>query len=495
MSRSYELLPSSIKEELGIIENKSKPTPPDLEDIKYIASGSYGAAVEPAFPNYNTTTGQWVYYPKSISKLFFRKNTKNYAMKQQLLAKNILKNENLRISNYKYKYTKKNIPAKLLPTNILSKMPENLQLVKMPNLGKDIFHYVNIYLNPNKTAEDISILNNIANFPFEKSLKEIMRLIYYVALIKKKGYIHADIKIENILMKEDGKLTLIDYDFFDTKDNFYLKASSRAMFGFYNQPIESFLFYLLNDIDNANIDKINNLDINNLINFYESNIRMKLKVDNYLTTNIPLYKVIGIDIDKSFFYNYLLANLKDFATLYNQNKVSNQPKSIYSYYKDYILEKFDSYNLGLCLFICYYIFYNYMFFENNQTRKDFIYNKLKKFSESDQVTKYLTENYYNLLEELKYNVLYKMIDPVYLQRMGIEDANLTIRSIIQIYSTKINEYLKQVNTNKKNNKTKNTNSKKNTTNNKLNKTLKRTRNTNNDNTNSIKSANSKKSKI
>ena len=466
MSKSYELLPSSIKRELGSIKNTIVAKPPNLEDIQYITSGAYGAAVKPAFPNYNSTTGQWAYYPKSISKLFFRKNTKNYAMKQQLLAKNMLKNENLRISNYKYKYTKKNIPANLLPKNILSKMPENLQIVKMPNLGKDIYHYVNMYLNPNKTAEDISILNNIANFRFEKSLKEIMRLIYYVAIIKKKGYIHADIKIENILMKEDGKLTLIDYDFFDTKDSFYLKASSNNMFGFYNQPIESFLFYLLNDIDNANIDKIKNLDINNLISFYENNIRLKIKVDNYLSTNIPLYEVLGIEINKSFFYKYLLENLKDFATLYNQNKASNQPKSIDSYFKDY--------NLGLCLFICYFVFYNYMFFENKQNRKEFIYNKLTKFSESEQVTNQLTEYYYSLLQAVQYDVLYKMIDPVYSQRMGIEDANSAIRTIIQTYSIKISDYLKQTNT--KNNK----------------KTLKRSRNSNN---NSLKNSNTKKNKI
>lgn len=487
MSSSFGILQNSVKQNIAREFEKQKVSPPDLSDIKFIAQGSFGAAVKPALPNYNETTGQWVHYPENITKIFYKKNTKNNAVKKQRTAKNMLKSNNLRINEYKYnKYTLKNLPQNV-QNKVSSKIKPNtpLQLVRLPNLGNDILNYVqgvqtynqltdnnkNILSKieeNNKKIEKYKLMmqennNNIMNYsekmmrpllniPFSKSLYEFNKLIYNVYVIQYNRYVHGDIKIDNIMMKNDGTLTLIDYDVFDTYDNFYNFMSTKHIkpyldpstpppaieyFGAINNPPESFLFYLLNYIkslidSNSNINSITVDTLKSEINNRPENERnaLLLRINNYIAYNSQF-----IFINEELFYDSLLYNLKMFIILYNNNQ---DKLDISTFFKYYILDKFDVFSLGIALYLAYFAYYFYMFYSESES-KDFLRNKLQTTNMNKTV-----DYYYDLLQYIKREVIDKMILFQY-------DKRLTLKEAFNIFQNKFVEYKKNIQ--QRNNKT------------------------------------------
>jgi serine/threonine protein kinase len=439
MSKSWNSLSPSLKNKISEqITAPAPPTPPppaNLSGTQYIASGAFGAAVKPALPNYNASTGQWVEYPENITKIFFSEIKKNKAVKKQRTAKNLLKNNNLRINDYKYKgYTVKN-----LPLNLQSKLPRSmtpntsLNPVRLPNLGKDIYEYVmglEVYEQYKKV-----IMDPLLNIPFSDSLYEINKLIYNVSVIYTKGYIHGDIKIENIMMKNDGSLTLIDYDHFDTFSNFYnymsqkFKISENPLIeleGFgatFNQPPESFLFYLLDYIEslinnNTNISTITTKDIFQKLKQNPAGNKIFSRITDYVNYNS---KFVLINNEK--FLKNLHENLIIFIEIYKRNKETD----VYNFFEKFFLNKFDVFSLGVALYFCYKVFYSFMFYNEDECKK-IIQNKIEKENINIDV------NYmYIFLNDIKNNIIDKMLDFNYKKRLNLIDA-------FNIYQNKYNEY-------------------------------------------------------
>jgi hypothetical protein len=425
---------------------------PDLSNTRFIAKGAFGAAVKPALPNYNAETGQWIQYPENITKIFYKKNTKNNAVKKQRTAKNMLKSNNLRINEYKYNgYTLKNLPVNIqsrLSSNILPNTP--LQLVRLPNLGHDIFDYKQ-YVETYNTYL-INFIKPLLNISFSKSLYEINKLIYNVLLIQSNNYIHGDIKIENIMIKRDGSLTLIDYDVFGTYDEYYNFMSTKhkkpytdplapppviEYFGSANNPPESFLFYLLNYIEsliysNSNLNSITIDTIKSEINNKPEKEKRALlsRIRNYIDYNSKF-----LSINEELFYDSLLYNLKLFITLYKDN--GNQ-YDIYTFFKYFILNKFDVFGLGVVLYLCYSVYYFYMFYDYNDSIT-FLQNKIN----DDNLNKSVNY-YYNLLNNIKIDVIDKMLLFQYDKRLSLKEAFI-------IFKNKFDEYKRNIQ--QRNNKT------------------------------------------
>jgi hypothetical protein len=463
MTESYGLLPKSSLEEIGTMSLSDSPIKPNLQNRQYIASGAYGATIRPALPNYDAATKQWTEYPEDITKLFFIKKKKNEAVRKQRLLKTVVnknnRNKNLAIHEYSYKnYTFKNLPNSVkseISAKIGSVENTPLHLVRLPNLGHDIFTYVNsIYVGDN------TVMNRLFNIPFNKSIGEIKKILDQIYTLYSEGYLHGDIKIDNLMMKDDGTLTLIDYDFFGKRDEFYnflLSKDSKTSleyFGFTNQPPESFLYFLLNNIntyiDLFNTNYINNDEkyrviLNQIYTDLSSNKFINHRIKEYIQYNSRLLSFVGLKITPKIFYNSLAGNLEDFLKIFYKY---SKGRSIPDFFKVYILEKFDSYNAGISLLLTYYVFYYYTFNTDNASILNDINQKLKNEQFDNNNIPKLSIIYYNLLENIKNNVLTQMIEPYYFNRINIRNAVITMNQLFQESANEINKLIKPKNNNK-----------------------------------------------
>ena len=111
------------------------------------------------------------------------------------------------------------------------------------------------------SIEDLSepknagIIASLRALPFSTILEQIEKLIHHVRVINDDGLIHGDIRTTNIMVKNDGTLTLIDFDWLLPQDTFY--SAYYGAFGFYSNPPESILLSM-NRVYEVNKDKDNN---------------------------------------------------------------------------------------------------------------------------------------------------------------------------------------------------------------------------------------------
>jgi hypothetical protein len=439
MSASFEIFPNSVKQSIATEFGTSSLLPqhvtqsqshlqeqrPSIQNRSYIASGAFGATVKPALPNYNETTGQWIEYPENITKIFYKKTVKNNAVRKQRAAKNILKSNNLRINNYKYnKYTVKNLPNSIKSEIFKVGLKENtpLELVRLPNLGNDIIYYINKIIINNKNNNK-NIIDRVFKISFDKSIGEIYKIIMYVNNIYQAGYIHGDIKCENLMMKNDGTLTLIDYDMFETRDNYYNFLLKYNQFGLKHHPPEVFLFFMIKDIQKLIQLKVDEstLTLEQMYNYFSRKPDIQMIIKQYVDYVSILFPLINIQMNEDIFYTNLLINMQNFMKYYKQN---NNGMTIKEFFKWYLLEKFDTYGTGVSLFATFNIFYNFMFRNDEASRKKNITNKLFSTGLNN-----MTNSYYNILRDIQ-NILYKMLHPIYNNRLHIQDAVQEMNNII-----------------------------------------------------------------
>jgi hypothetical protein len=304
-------------------------------------------------------------------------------------------------------------------------------------------------------------MNRIFRIPYNNSIGEIQKILKQVYTLYSTGYVHGDIKIENLMMKDDGTLTLIDYDFFGTRDEFYKFISTKGptntsieYFGFTNQPPESFMYFLLNNINtyrelfiknDINTKEKYKLILNQVINDLTSNKNIKHRIDEYIQYNSNLFSFVGIGLTYKSFYNSLVGNLEDFIKIFDKY---GQGRSIPDFFKVFLLEKFDSYNTGVSLLLAYYVYYFYTF---NKSKDSILMNidiKLAKEKFNSNTRPEIANIYYDLLQNIKNNILKKMIDPFYINRMNIRTAVMTMNELLQESSKKMTNSIKPKNNNK-----------------------------------------------
>ena len=318
--------------------------------LTFIADGTYGAVFK------GSINGE--YKKDDVTKIYFKKeyNSNNSRkapvaydneIERQKIIKKIIKSQEFPTEEYKHIYIKKNI-YNTMPKNVKNtfnkrntKTGDNqrLYMTKMPNLGTDIYTI---------SEDKIDILTVV---PFTKVATEILKLLNVVYEIhvgtkneinvetKKIGYIHADIRPENVLVnlnkgKNLGEMTIIDFDLFTEKKVTYNHAS-------YNMPPEFIVFrYLRDNLKQkpSDIPKIiqdsNPKDILDMI-------KKKLGDDTYeiWTLNFPMYRSIPNMVKKYF---------------KNSESVGDSVNEL--------INNIDLYGLGMCI---YWLLYKYRNIENN----------------------------------------------------------------------------------------------------------------------------------
>ena len=185
----------------------------------YIEKGSYGFT----FKNYTD--------PKKVIKVYFNPSLEGVKKKYNT-AKKVENISNYPqdieiVNDFRYQNLPINVPEYV--KNELKKHGSTLPAMRMPYLGIDLFEII-------KDSEDKTELDKIEKVKIEKVrnmirtvnintlLRECYKLMIQIDNMRRKGYCHADIRLDNVLIDPDtGVMTLIDFDLFETFEVTYKK--------------------------------------------------------------------------------------------------------------------------------------------------------------------------------------------------------------------------------------------------------------------------------
>ena len=187
--------------------------PPHYE---VLGSGSYGCIVEPALKN----VGENSVKPGYVSKVFFNSPT---APTKRVAEKAITNNSRL-VESYgiprtvhpyirTFKATNEDMeqiakingnPCRIKPTNT------NIGVVRMPNLGVDIYRVYDAFVNKSNPE----LLHVIQGLPLLDLLEKGVKPVFAtVQALRRNRRLHMDIKMENIMIQPStGEMRIIDYD-------------------------------------------------------------------------------------------------------------------------------------------------------------------------------------------------------------------------------------------------------------------------------------------
>ena len=226
---------------------------PDLYNIQnrtLRGIGSYGAVLSPAINN--VVDKKRHAFTKKVTKLVFTKNAYNKTLKNSKLIKETLPEVGYNIETYVRSIKLGNIQNEQLK-KILSKNLEKRHATKITNatplygirmndMGYDL---LDIY-------DHTALQKKLVKLPFVTIVEEMKNIAENVRAIYNAGYIHGDIRDENILCDlKSGKLQIIDFDFLhaiarSTDDDYIIR---------YSCPIEA---YIINNKDGI-FDKIKDI--------------------------------------------------------------------------------------------------------------------------------------------------------------------------------------------------------------------------------------------
>lgn len=183
----------------------------NTRDPRYVAHGSYGCVVNPAYPNINDT-GKIVEFPNQISKIF--KSKRNYD-KSMSTAQKVYEFTNApEHKQYAYRRTFKirNISPPLRMACGLNEKheDENIYVMRQKNLG--------ISIHQLKYRPDI--INELRRVPLRTILASIIKTANHIQKWRMEGYIHGDIRETNVVIDLHGNISIIDIDLFETAPRF-----------------------------------------------------------------------------------------------------------------------------------------------------------------------------------------------------------------------------------------------------------------------------------
>ncbi len=342
--------------EYGPVVPKPAPISPNL---KYIAKGSYGCAVEPALPN--EVDGVWKEYPSNISKLFYTKGNYDKLLAKQAMIHNVFGETNdYTISPYMHKFSYKNIPKRVRRNCEIGK--KDLHIVRMPNLG------ISVHKANKESAKYMPILKAL---PIQTLLQEIMKLCVNVKSLKDKDIIHGDIRETNVMIDPNtGKLTIIDFDWLLPTRQFLLEYS----FGFYNNPPEALMTDRVRNLERIHIheDFFDELDSDgetqeyiHQSNLYKYREDLGVTLDKYTLTDanmenlshiVELSATANTAGGSRYYNNYMDRNSYD-ENNSNRNNYYPPADPTEILLKEEIVKTFDSYGLGITLAALLYAIY------------------------------------------------------------------------------------------------------------------------------------------
>ncbi len=190
-----------------------------------IGAGSYGVVVSPALPN--TVDGVMTEFPENVTKVFFRKSKYEEALKHIEKVPTVMGvNNGHRTHTYKHPYKGSALSSTIRAAHRI-KATDPLYLIRMPNLGKDIGH-MDAYIPQLRTVPILTIVEQI-----DKVLSQVYNL-------QRSNYVHGDIRQLNVMVKPDGTLTIIDFDWLFPKETFF--PQFRHNLDFYSVPPEGIFF-------------------------------------------------------------------------------------------------------------------------------------------------------------------------------------------------------------------------------------------------------------
>lgn len=305
-------------------------SPPISNDIEYIAKGSYGCVIRPALPNRRDPDEPWKQYPKNVTKLFFHKSNLNKSVKNSNHIYNLFENAGHRTHTYKHKYYASNIPNTI--RRKCEKIPRNSKLypLRLPDLGRDFYDIRKTY----KTYRSIHV---------RTILDQILKVMKQIQILVHKDLIHGDVRETNLMISNDGIITLIDFDYLYPSAEFFEVAHH----GFYSHPPETFLYEKIKFFLNASPE-----DVEREFNSYEMNKRMEKYIRHHAAFTY------GAKINRNVTMDSLRSALCDsifyFTTMFD---VEDTNKNIQAELRTKLLPVFDGY--GFAFTILEFIAYTY----------------------------------------------------------------------------------------------------------------------------------------
>jgi serine/threonine protein kinase len=315
-----------------------QPVIPYSPDTKYIAKGSFGCVVKPGLPNKGPDTN-WEQFPNNITKIFKRKKDYKTGLNSTIKAHQIMgKNTAHRMNEYKYKYTARNLPKKILNSCKLTTY-NDIYASRLPNLGISFFD-----LNGNTEAID-----KIHRISFITLLEQILKVLEQVDKLQKANYVHGDIRENNVMIDpKDGRISIIDFDWLLPKDNFFSDSSKGGFpLGFYNSPPESIVAKYLIDIQNIT----ESTTLNRIEQYLPQIESFKDSVIYFLGSNVAKSRNITEDDLK----DIIIENIEYYNSklqLYTLDKYNKYIKVTNELFRTY-----DSYSIGYSLMYMMNILY------------------------------------------------------------------------------------------------------------------------------------------
>ena len=294
--------------------------PPISPNLEYVAKGSFGCVYDPALPNISANGESWESYPNNVVKFFRKKEELNRAVESaQAIYEELGHNNGHRLTPYKYQsYKKINIGPKIDHCSILNS--KELFLARMPHLGWDFYNVIQSVGEQKKVFQSIPVVTIGA---------QVKKLLQQLVALQTKNKIHGDIRETNLMMKTDGTMTIVDFDWLYPKDEFFIKYFENL--GFYNNPPESHLFdYMVSLFANKGnlgmikhvigiatptkteyIDNHNRFNFHFMFNLRELNLQDLIEANE---ANFAYFKRLhgGVADIKTFRYNCFLEMAKTF---------------------------------------------------------------------------------------------------------------------------------------------------------------------------------------
>lgn len=302
---------------------------PDL-GYEVVGSGSYGSVVRPALPNIRNNN--LVNYPSNVTKVFENNNFYEKAFQNTSRMHNITGNNAYRANRYTRKYKLKNLPSSLA-RKLRRELPgisddNNLHLVRMPDLGKDV-----------KNIDKIRFL--LRSLPFDIILGQFQKLVKQVAQLRAAGYVHLDIRDSNLMVHPTtGAMTIIDFDHLRKFSEFIYGVD--YPYGFYSNTPECLLLdYAFDTVMDSN---------ENDEDFVKENMDEEV-LDEYIHYNFKYFRgaveAHGFSSEDELSTEIINANMENIPLLRTAYHTDHPDKD--QLIARYIIPMVDSYGLAMTL--------------------------------------------------------------------------------------------------------------------------------------------------
>ncbi len=176
----------------------------------------------------------WKTYPDNVTKIFYNKYSKEKAIANAARINELMgANEGHRVYNYIHTFKAGNIPGyqEFIPR---ARPTSNVFPLRMPKLGMDISKLGRL------NVESLRLREDLKSVPILSILTQFEKLFTQLDHLIDNNSIHGDIRQTNVMIKKDGTITIIDFDFLNSLDEFM--DEYKFAFGFYSNPPESLIY-------------------------------------------------------------------------------------------------------------------------------------------------------------------------------------------------------------------------------------------------------------